>query len=576
MPEKTPLAYLRFVDEGRHGVVVTAAGIFLATNDGGKRWERVHLPKAVRTTRHPDWIDAGDFTAFTFDDSLERGRWVGLCDIHRTTDGGLTWTRHGGDLLDHEMESRCVDEAVEVDGRFVLAAVSLTGRILTSGTYLYRSQDDGESWTEVCSLDEVGLLLDSVAYCEDMADELPGWDQLTNARAFYDKDLMAWMDGADDRVLHDRSHPLPDGVDPTIYDGWTRDQRTGRLWFHADRHLAWSDDEGTTWNVVRGGLRSFTEPELDFSFGGGIGLAHDGCQVLVTRDHGRVWRARNPPGGCVYGLVAGGLPRRLVAVTPSGPWASNDLGESWGLLGDAGFEGYGVQDTEGLLWVRGNEATHASTDGGRSWLTLGFEGYFDPYQQRCAGRECLLRDSYAIRRYRLEDDGGWAELARFELSEAEDDREFIDFETDETLMKVWLLRDDGIIYRSRDGGRQFGEQTRLRTSSWWSDIERSPNGRSLLVFGEESQLAHSTDGGETFEESRIELLYGRPDGICWINDSTVLMDSDEGLLLSTDGGATWALTDIHARAHCAVTHDRIHLPGWILRRVSALATDGKP
>ena len=105
-------------------------------------------------------------------------------------------------------------------------------------------------------------------------------------------------------------------------------------------------------------------------------------------------------------------------------------------------------------------------------------------------------------------------------------------------------RKEGGLYRSDDGGatwRRISEDPRVVGNGYFSKVFIDPHNPDI-VFVAQTSLYRSTDGGATFESYK-----GAPGGddnhALWIdptNSDYMIMGSDQGGVVSMDGGKTWS------------------------------------
>lgn len=115
--------------------------------------------------------------------------------------------------------------------------------------------------------------------------------------------------------------------------------------------------------------------EVDFHVLRGAGTRVYGSdsssgRFLVSRDAGRTWKERRPPGDLIDLALDPRDPDRLIASTDSGLFASGDGGQTWRSLGkQIALVAWPAPDRLFLLDQEGKVA--ASSDGGRSFRPAG-------------------------------------------------------------------------------------------------------------------------------------------------------------------------------------------------------------
>jgi photosystem II stability/assembly factor-like uncharacterized protein len=102
-------------------------------------------------------------------------------------------------------------------------------------------------------------------------------------------------------------------------------------------------------------------------------------------------------------------------------------------------------------------------------------------------------------------------------------------------------KDDGSVWRSLDGGRNWSQTTRPATGSFWA-FERGDSVPSRLYVGGSPGLFRSDDAGQSWQSLRID---GRTDPVkavaVYSQDADIVYAavSGRGVFRSSDGGQTW-------------------------------------
>ncbi len=553
LPDDGEINFLQFSRDAERGIVVTNEGTLMRTEDAGTTWTASNLAKLIGSDI--DQVRGSKFYEFSFDEDLTNGSWVGFCQIYRTEDGGQSWARHAGNLQDTDKDLRCASRVAEDTATgMLLADVDVGGRILTSGSYLFRSDDRGETWTELCSLDEVGMFLKSVQSCYSMEGLPELWRDLVDDSGIGDmQSLTEFADKIDQKLVVEGHLPIPDNVlERLIYVGMTHDEASDRIWYDDDDRLAYTDDAGESWHVVANAMPGVEY--LDFSAGIDRAFAIYPYQhVVISRDIGKTWQTLIPDLKRVRDFVI--MPqhnRLIVAVDEELSVVEIDTLKWRDLSGVAGKH-YVLENVDEIVWsFTGSGGIYRSPDAGETWSQLPVnleQEYFSIDHAVCQANACSLvgsREDTAIARISVDP-------FLFELSEANEfvsnleDAYAVDTLIDDDLKRGWLATSDGRLFGSEDGGRTWDKLAKLGAEI--SDIDRSPGGSYIIVRGEDERYLYSNDGNE-FQLRRAPIGGdGYISSVCWLTDSLVLMnatvdndDGDEKFLASVDGGATWGET----------------------------------
>ena len=552
LPEDGEINSMQFESEGQLGFVVTDSGLMMRTADAGKTWTTTDLVELVR-----DGVDleyGGYFDNLRFDSSLENGVWVDYCQILRTSDGGKTWARLADDLQDHGDEERCVANAIydSATGSW-FADVEIYGRMLTSGDYLFRSDDDGTTWQEVCSLDEVGLILKSVQSCFRLESDDNGFKAAVLA-------LSEDMRSGDTEVQEAFSQQMERGifvshslVIPEELDGWydrvglVEDEATGRIWRNEDEQLAYTDDGGERWHVVSHGMPD--TDELDFSLGPDRGFAVYQYEYLaMSKDIGRTWQILNDEPRHIHDFQALPDDNRVIVATEKGVSLLDAETLEWRDVPEIG-EATQLAIAGSVVWTfAGDGEVHRSANAGDSWTRLPInleQEDFYVEAASCNAEQCLLEGYESVARLTADPFG----IEVIDLTGQLPDLEeyyVVKMVLDAQLDRGWAAMDDGRIYTSSDGARTWRELANLGEEV--IEFRNSPGNAGFLAWGYTNKYLWSGDGN-TFESRRLptnrdESIYG----LCWLDGKTALLSAynedeeaeEEHYFVSTDGGATWS------------------------------------
>ncbi len=194
-------------------------------------------------------------------------------------------------------------------------------------------------------------------------------------------------------------------------------------------------------------------------------------------------------------------------------------------------------DDANRVWLGSHVGLHESTDGGRRWTEAGLRGQDAMNLARApggsktvwaAGHNVLAKST----------DGGetWSDVRPEGLPSLD----VHGFATDPRSEKtVWAAVAGAGLFRSTDSGKSFAVVSR-EVGPGVMALGVAPNGRVLA--GDMAQgLMSSTDGGATWTQVLQEGLMGL--AINPRTPSRVLATGQSGVWLSTDGGTTWRVVE---------------------------------
>lgn len=553
LPEESDaISYLKFV--GEKGVVVSADGMLMRTSNGGAEWTVIDMKEKSKPLIG-DWYHSGhDFAKFSFDDSLENVIWTPVCRLFRSQDGGVTWTSYADPIIETEKrERRCVGKALMVDGELRYAKVEVMGRTLTSGSYLYASRDDGGSWKEICSLDEVALVIKSVISCRQIAEKLPGWNHFGDGLDVSEEALFDFEDDAKEGIFTRGSLPLPASVSGKLPAGVYEDRQSKTFWYAKHGSFAYTEDQGKTW-TVKAGLPSYTSATLQASPGAELLLAIADCQAFISDNEGRSWQPVQVPTDCVYSGAILGESKQLLLATDEGLKTSTDLGASWTA---SDIKARIVLYEEGILWLVDENHLSWSDDGGESWQTVEADGALGYHVCRKAG--CVVVSGQSLLRFEADAQGRLAQTFKAELP----DGHVMDIASGKGLNEVWVLFKGGELFLYGDGGRTLVSRQRLEDDGGWNALSGSPSGESVVAFG--------FGVGAVLDRSGEEAVYHPSfhtdsSTVCWVNDDVVLMPQSRGdIIISTDRGRTLGKARLSIPGACLVDEGTTYFIGGALR-----------
>jgi hypothetical protein len=444
----------------------------------------------------------------------ERGTPARADALYGSTDSGATWQPVTNDLPPGPIAALYV----EPDGNTLYVALNLAGDGQAARSGLWRSRDRGWHWEQV-RLDREDLLIRAIARSPDGAHLLLGAVdtgpeprsyvyRLTNGDA-------AWRVFEVFRTVNGDA-PRPGSVLAALVMHPTQAD-TLYLTTHGGDVLV-SGDAAASWRLVSAGDEA--------SGPGRIAFAPDGTgSGLLVRRQGsagtaRLTLERSADGGLTWqsvsatGLSLTGEPRSLAALprgvyllnTSAGSYRTIDGGLNWQPLEGALSSG-GV--AEFLLIPGGVVAAtgyglFSSQDSGALWSPLG--GGL-PANSKIAG---LLSHS-----------------ARPDLLYAISDNR-----------AAWTAAAPPVIWRSLDGGRRWHPAAQglpdVPLTAWTLD----PADPDRLVVASWDHVAVSTDGGLSWETSRLESSNRQAIAIAPSDPATVYLGGRPALR-STDGGRTW-------------------------------------
>lgn len=131
-----------------------------------------------------------------------------------------------------------------------------------------------------------------------------------------------------------------------------------------------SDDAGKTWSSVSVSLAGGVGADLHILRAHGqmvYGLNSATGELLVSKDRGSNWAGRAIPNTTVDVAVDPGSPRRAVATTPNGVYASRNAAASWSRVGKAPI-GLLAWASNGRIYLVDESGTiSTSVNGGRTW-----------------------------------------------------------------------------------------------------------------------------------------------------------------------------------------------------------------
>jgi photosystem II stability/assembly factor-like uncharacterized protein len=185
------------------------------------------------------------------------------------------------------------------------------------------------------------------------------------------------------------------------------------------------------------------------------------------------------------------------------------------------------------VWLGSHVGLHESSDGGRSWTEAGLSGQDAMNLARTpGGSETVWAAGHDVLAKSTDGAETWSDVRPEGLPSLDVHAFASDPRSEKTL---WAAVAGEGLFRSTDGGQSFSVVSR-EVGPGVMALGVAPNGRVLA--GDMNQgLLSSTDGGATWTQVLPEGLMGL--AINPRTPSRVLATSQSGVWLSTDGGTTW-------------------------------------
>lgn len=563
------------------------------TTDGGETWTNVGLTDSERITRividpaNPDTVFVCA-TGHLWDANEERG-------VYRTKDGGETWEQ----VLGIDEDTGCSDIAMDPgDGNILYAGMWQFRRYPDffnsggPGSGLYRSMDGGDSWEELTNgipdgekgrvavaiapsrPSRVYAIVESEETALYRSDNLgESWTEMNTSfavqgRPFY----FAYMvvDPSDHNRVYKPGFTLGISTDggksfSSMFSGgffnsvhsdhhalWINPNNPQEVILGTDGGLYISNDKAAHWRFVGSlPISQFYQVSYDMDHPYNVygGLQDNGTWMGPSKKPGGInnsdWQLIGQGDG-FYGIVdpldsdyvyvesQGGNVVRYRRSTEEGkdvkPYpdeGAEDLRFNWNTPIHAS------RSDKGTVYV-GSQYLHRSHDRGETWERISPDlTTDDPARQRQLQSGGLSIDNSTAEN----------NATIYSINESPLNHDLI-----------WVGSDDGLVHLTRDGGENWTDVTAnipdLPEGLWVSEIEASNHAEGtayVTVDGHRSgdmatYVYKTTDFGETWESIATEEINGfvqviREDPQ---NESLLFVGTEFGLFISIDGGAQWA------------------------------------
>jgi photosystem II stability/assembly factor-like uncharacterized protein len=336
-----------------------------------------------------------------------------------------------------------------------------------------------------------------------------------------------------------------------------------------------STDHGKSFRIVNHGLGHYAVYSLhaDASRSGTVYAGTTGG-LYISRDHAESWTFLPETAKGRLGITAErNQSVRTIATDSSGVvyagtvrgelFRSDDSGTTWRPLelgaGPASVAAVAVSASDPrLILVATAAGLRRSTDGGASFAApdgpVQIHGVaIHPKDDRVAYAACA-KDGV----FRSNDRGAtWSKRsggidAKFNMREV-----VIDPDDPERVVAIGTESWNGIFYASSNGGIDWTPTQTLKTDPVGNPTNASPEDRVSISFSAVTNLAmnpkrptelyiagnwrnaYSSDGGKSFEERERGADITVATDIQFVGTTTYVTAMDEGLLATSDGGATW-------------------------------------
>ena len=303
--------------------------------------------------------------------------------IFRSTDGGLTFQPKSIGLY---LENRSFNWLVVDDSSYIIA-----GTNSHIGSKVYKSKDNGESWTQISILggtsvavnDSGHIYVGNTAYAQYSVSKDGGytWLHCPSPAAFtncitIDDSGHIFIGGnytgyrSADNGASWTNLSLPDGINSfafapngDIYAGCSRE-------YAANSGVYKSTDNGDSWTAVKEGFRVYPSHNIVTNNVGDIFVGSYGWGIWRSTDDGTTWTQQNSGlehyyTQSMYVTDSGDL---YAGLSGGGIYRSTDNGENWQQVGltAAGVKALAISPSNGFIFASVSGISR-STDSGVSW-----------------------------------------------------------------------------------------------------------------------------------------------------------------------------------------------------------------
>ena len=159
------------------------------------------------------------------------------------------------------------------------------------------------------------------------------------------------------------------------------------------------------------------------------------------------------------------------------------------------------------------------------------------------------------------DDGGAHWRVACDLLDSEEDRHI--YTVRPVGDALWLAGEQGLLYRSTDGGGSFQRMESPAESTWFG---LAGSGEELLLLGLRGALWHSSDGGAHWRRIEVDTKYSFV--------AAVALDAGKGRLIADDGGGLWLFSRGAASPRRLENSARFPLAGLTLAADGGVVASG--
>ena len=478
--------------------------------------------------------------------------------LFRSDDGGGTWSKVGNRAEDVFLLTA---DPVDPDTLFIVTADAV-----------YRSDDGGAVWTPLdvpSGVNVSALLIDprnrETIYigsrCEPFFKmSTPLWHE--SAGVFKSTDGGVTWDQSNDGLTGFQQCVEQLAIDPVSPDTLYATP------IYSDNGYARSDDGGETWTTVDGRLPggSVTADPADPSRRYGTTSYGGAAHFLVSGDAGRTWTATEPQllgdgplDSYWYGEVTTD-PRngRMFLATDSGAYRSGDGGMTWlPLEGPArdSIRGIELDPSSGALTIGTNNGLFRSAGyPWDQWEELGIPfvatGALEIVQHPSAPTTLFAMGGNRI--YRTDDLGRtWTNAG--DIIPSTGDRAFIAYDLEvDAAGDLYVMGFSGTGNQLLRLEQETGQWRRLspppspfdHNSVTIRSMTADPRLPGEIYVGQVQEIAHSVDGGETWEHLPIPHSYLEDLAIDPVNSDTIWAATGDGIMKSLDRGRTWSVSRV--------------------------------